>query len=64
MKDAAVVGITAGASAPEALVDDVIVALRKLGPVQVSVVPGIEEKVEFRLPAELLRARATAHGVS
>ena len=64
MKDAAVVGITAGASAPEALVDDVIVALRKLGPVQVSVVPGIEEKVEFRLPAELLRAPATAPGVS
>ena len=64
VKDAAVVGITAGASAPEALVDDVIVALRKLGPVQVSVLPGIEEKVEFRLPAELLRAGATAPGVS
>ncbi|HEY3180567.1 MAG TPA: 4-hydroxy-3-methylbut-2-enyl diphosphate reductase [Casimicrobiaceae bacterium] len=64
VKDAAVVGITAGASAPEALVDDVIAVLRKLSPVEVSVLPGIEEKVEFRLPAELLRARATARGVS
>jgi len=59
VKDAAVVGITAGASAPEALVDDVIAALRRLGAVEVSVLPGIEEKVEFRLPAELLRVRPT-----
>jgi 4-hydroxy-3-methylbut-2-enyl diphosphate reductase len=57
VRDAAVVGITAGASAPEELVDNVIAALRSLGPVEVSVLPGIEEKVEFRLPAELLRAR-------
>ena len=64
VKDAAVVGITAGASAPEAVVDDVIVALRRLGPVEVSVLPGIEEKVEFRVPTELVRARATAAGVS
>jgi len=59
---AAVVGITAGASAPEELVDDVIAALRRLGPVEVSVLPGIEEKVEFRLPAELLHAPRKAAG--
>ena len=59
---AGVVGITAGASAPEELVDDVIAALRRLGPVEVSVLPGIEEKVEFRLPAELLHARSKAAG--
>ncbi len=47
------VGVTAGASAPEVLVDDVIAALRKLGPVEVSVLPGREERIEFRLPAEL-----------
>jgi len=64
VRGAAVVGITAGASAPEELVDNVISALRQLGPVEVSVLPGIEEKVEFKLPAELLpkprgvRARA------
>ncbi len=54
------VGLTAGASAPEALVDDVIAALRALGPVEISVLPGVEENVEFRLPAELLRATATS----
>ena len=47
------VGITAGASAPEVLVDDVIEALRRIGPVKVSVLPGREENIEFRLPAEL-----------
>jgi 4-hydroxy-3-methylbut-2-enyl diphosphate reductase len=50
------VGITAGASAPEVLVDDVIDALRRLGPVDVSVLPGRQEKIEFRLPAELAAA--------
>jgi 4-hydroxy-3-methylbut-2-enyl diphosphate reductase len=50
---AATVGITAGASAPEVLVDDVIDTLRRLGPVDVSVLPGRQENIEFRLPAEL-----------
>ena len=53
LKDAKAVGITAGASAPEVLVDDVIEALRRIGPVEVSVLPGREENIEFRLPAEL-----------
>src|SRR6266545_696678 len=39
------VGITAGASAPEVLVDDVIESLRRLGPVEVSVLPGRQEKI-------------------
>jgi 4-hydroxy-3-methylbut-2-en-1-yl diphosphate reductase len=56
VRDAKVVGITAGASAPEELVADVVAALRRLGPIDVSTLPGIEENVEFRLPAELLRA--------
>ncbi len=55
LKDATTVGITAGASAPEVLVDDVIDALRRIGPVTVSVVPGREENIEFRLPAELVQ---------
>jgi 4-hydroxy-3-methylbut-2-enyl diphosphate reductase len=50
------VGITAGASAPEVLVDDVIGALRRLGSVDVSVLPGRQENIEFRLPAELAKA--------
>ena len=47
------VGLTAGASAPEVLVEDVIDALRRLGPVEVSIMPGRQENIEFRLPAEL-----------
>jgi len=58
VRDAAVVGVTAGASAPETLVDGVVDALRALGPIDVSTLPGIQEKVEFRLPAELLRRHA------
>ena len=53
VQDARVVGITAGASAPEVLVEDVIEALRRLAPVEVSTLPGREETIEFRLPAEL-----------
>jgi 4-hydroxy-3-methylbut-2-enyl diphosphate reductase len=53
LKDAKAVGITAGASAPEVLVDDVIARLRRIRPVAVSVLPGREENIEFRLPAEL-----------
>ena len=48
------VGITAGASAPEEMVDHVIDALRALGPVEVSTMAGREEKVEFKLPAKLM----------
>jgi 4-hydroxy-3-methylbut-2-enyl diphosphate reductase len=58
VRHAAVVGLTAGASAPEALIEHVIAALRRLGSVEVSVLPGIEETVQFRLPVELLRGRA------
>ncbi|MBX9880625.1 MAG: 4-hydroxy-3-methylbut-2-enyl diphosphate reductase [Sphingomonas sp.] len=66
----ATVGLTAGASAPDELVESVIAALRRLGPVTVSELDGIEEKVEFSLPIELrhaptaetprVRARASA----
>jgi 4-hydroxy-3-methylbut-2-en-1-yl diphosphate reductase len=48
-----VVGLTAGASAPEVLVEDVINALRRIAPVEVSTLDGIEESVRFRLPLEL-----------
>jgi len=56
MRSAKIIGITAGASAPEILVDEVIEALRGLGPLEVSLLPGEEEDIEFRLPAELLDA--------
>ena len=59
VKGAEVVGLTAGASAPEVLVEDVIAALRRIGPVEVSTLPGREEHMEFRLPAELTEGFAT-----
>jgi 4-hydroxy-3-methylbut-2-enyl diphosphate reductase len=51
---ASAVGITAGASAPEAQVQDVLEALRCLAPVEITLVSGARENAEFRLPAELL----------
>ena len=51
-----VVGITAGASAPEVLVEDVISALGRLAPIEVSTLPGRQEAIQFRLPAELVSA--------
>lgn len=56
VRGAKVVGVTAGASAPEVLVDDVIEALKRMGPVDVTVMPDQQENVEFRLPVELTRA--------
>jgi 4-hydroxy-3-methylbut-2-en-1-yl diphosphate reductase len=47
------VGLTAGASAPEVLVEDVIAALARIRPVAVSILPGLEETISFRLPTEL-----------
>ncbi|MDN0076228.1 4-hydroxy-3-methylbut-2-enyl diphosphate reductase [Crenobacter sp. SG2303] len=61
VRDAQVVGITAGASAPEAMVEDVLAALRRLGPVEVSTMEGREEHAEFRLPAELVDAQPISH---
>jgi 4-hydroxy-3-methylbut-2-enyl diphosphate reductase len=50
------VGLTAGASAPEELVLDVIEALRRHGEVEVEQMEGVREDIEFRLPAELRAA--------
>jgi 4-hydroxy-3-methylbut-2-enyl diphosphate reductase len=47
------IGLTAGASAPEELILEVIEALRLLGPVSVEPMDGVKEDIEFRLPAEL-----------
>ncbi|TPG54931.1 4-hydroxy-3-methylbut-2-enyl diphosphate reductase [Sphingomonas glacialis] len=47
------VGLTAGASAPDELVESVIAALRKLGPVEVTQLSGVVESLEFGLPREL-----------
>ena len=53
---ARVVGITAGASAPEELVQDLIACLDGLFDITVTDLDGVEENVVFRLPRELLEA--------
>ncbi|MBY5993432.1 4-hydroxy-3-methylbut-2-enyl diphosphate reductase [Ferrimonas balearica] len=47
------VGVTAGASAPEVLVQGVIDALKSLGAAEVAEASGREENVVFHVPAEL-----------
>lgn len=55
-----IAGVTAGASAPEVLVEDVIDAIARLGPVEVTTLPGMLETVEFRLPPQLTPIRAAS----
>jgi 4-hydroxy-3-methylbut-2-enyl diphosphate reductase len=50
------VGVTAGASAPQVLIDEVIARLKALGAQSVRTLPGITERVVFTLPRELARA--------
>ena len=49
----ACIGLTAGASAPELLVQNVVVRLKQLGVSRVSELDGQLEKIEFSLPKEL-----------
>ena len=51
-----VVGLTAGASVPDELLDPIIEDLKKRGVVKIRPVVVAEETVEFKLPAELLIA--------
>ena len=46
-------GVTAGASAPERLVEDLLATIAARMPVERATLAGIEETVRFRLPAEL-----------
>jgi len=48
-----VVGITAGASAPEILVQEVINCLKEKFDVNISLLQGVEENIKFKLPKEL-----------
>jgi 4-hydroxy-3-methylbut-2-en-1-yl diphosphate reductase len=47
------VGLTAGASAPEVLVQGVIEGLRQFGRVEIELLAGTPEDVKFKLPAEV-----------
>ena len=54
------IGVTAGASAPEVLVDQVIEKLKALGAKSVRPLDGITESVVFTLPRELAASRKPA----
>jgi 4-hydroxy-3-methylbut-2-enyl diphosphate reductase len=55
-----VVGITAGASAPEALVDELIAKLRTLADIEVQMLDGVTENIHFKLPRQLKDFAAAA----
>lgn len=52
-------GVTAGASAPESLVQEVIEGIRRFRPIRVETLSGVEENVRFRFPRELADAPLT-----
>ena len=60
IEGASAVGITAGASAPAELVEEVIARLREMTEVELSVLPGVTENVRFRMPPQLADAPAEA----
>ena len=64
LEGAGTVGITAGASAPEELVRELVDRLGEMFDVTVTDVDGIEENVTFKLPPELLVAEARAAGAA
>ncbi len=53
------IGVTAGASAPEVLVQQVIDRLRELGAQSVRTLPGVEEGVTFPMPKGLSRSNTS-----
>ena len=58
LQGVSVVGLTAGASAPEELVQEVIEALSVFGPVHVEEIDGTDENMQFKLPRELTDAES------
>ena len=56
IRNARRIGLTAGASAPEALVQRVLARLRELGAAEIAELPGVAENVRFTLPKTLTEA--------
>ena len=53
LENVATVGVTAGASAPEVLIDQLVVRLGNYGFKNIELLDGIEENVNFNIPFEL-----------
>jgi 4-hydroxy-3-methylbut-2-enyl diphosphate reductase len=62
LKDRKNIGVTAGASVPEILVDEVIARLREWGAASVETIEGTPEHVIFALPRELQAAPEKVRG--
>jgi 4-hydroxy-3-methylbut-2-en-1-yl diphosphate reductase len=60
LESAKAIGITAGASAPEVIVEEVVEAFRQRYDVSIDVVTTLEERVIFNIPREVRLARAPA----
>ena len=58
------IGVTAGASAPEHLVEGIVAALQAKGFGQLEEVEMVEEDVRFSLPPELASASSQLYGIS
>ena len=56
------VGITAGASTPEELVQELVVRLREYAELEISTMDGAQENVSFTLPVALRSARVAVGG--
>jgi 4-hydroxy-3-methylbut-2-en-1-yl diphosphate reductase len=64
LKDVKAIGITAGASAPEVLVEEVVAYLKTYGTAEVEDLTVIEEDVEFLLPKELITIAPASKSVA
>jgi 4-hydroxy-3-methylbut-2-enyl diphosphate reductase len=64
LKHVKAVGITAGASAPEVLVMEVVAYLKTYGEAEVEELTVIEEDVEFLLPKELITIESSKKSVA
>jgi 4-hydroxy-3-methylbut-2-enyl diphosphate reductase len=58
------VGVTAGASAPERLVEALVTRLRSLGVDRVQTLDGVRENMTFPLPKGLAPGAADANGAA
>jgi 4-hydroxy-3-methylbut-2-en-1-yl diphosphate reductase len=59
LMDAKSIGVTAGASAPEELVQELIARLRDFGDLELELLDGIKENVYFKLPEQLREVAAS-----
>ncbi|MBI4966558.1 MAG: 4-hydroxy-3-methylbut-2-enyl diphosphate reductase [Rhodospirillales bacterium] len=58
-----VLGITAGASAPDELIDEVLAKLKTIRPIEVEVLSGVIENVSFKMPVDFPPRPATRASV-